>query len=159
MQNTIVDLYIALGQYLLGNEFKEFLENLDIKPLEHVDVFKTQPVREASEISYKHPAVFIELPESQVIEMGDIVTAERVSIHFHIESRDWGSTAMNSHNRPHSLEPLQLIEEVRFWLLQWNPIPNFSRLEYMGRRLDKTGNNHPVNILRFSIVYNRRRKC
>lgn len=154
----ITNLYLALGNYILSEEFAKELEAQDLDSIKHVDWFKNQYKNEAKEIAYDLPAVFIEFGDSSATR-DDYKIEEPIPLEFHLEQKDLGSTAMNSHNQAGSLNELKLVDKLRDWLKKFEGIKHFSTLRYVGRRYDRNNKNAQVHILRFQCIFSKRRNC
>jgi hypothetical protein len=143
MTTPITSLYLAIGKAVLSQE-----------GIAHADLYQKQPLREATELAYALPAIFVEID----LLKSELETTynEEYSVKIHLESSQLGSTAMNSHNQMEALKPFATAEDVKFLLLAMALPSGFSRLEFLSLIPDKTGKNHPVYILSFKVNFNYR---
>ncbi|MCX7597228.1 MAG: hypothetical protein N2235_26465, partial [Fischerella sp.] len=133
----ISQFYEQLGNLLFGATLKAFLQANNLPEIAHFDLYEKQPFREATEIAYSLPAVFLEskLLNSESIAGG---IEEKYLLRLHIESKNFGSTAYHSHNRTESLTHLKLTEALKLFLQK-----EFPQFKVASLSLDQRGTNTP----------------
>lgn len=138
--------YQQLGDLLFGADFKAFLVSENLPEIAHLDLYEKQPFKEASEIAYNLPAIFLE-PKLLRTEAAPRGLEEEYSIRLHIEAINIGSTARNSHNQNVSLTHLRLTEAIKLYIASRLPA-----YEITGLSLDQRGKRNPVHILDFNTT-------
>jgi len=138
----VSQLYQELGDMLFSTELQNFLQAENLPAVAHYDFYEKQPFREAAEIAYHLPAVFLEirLTDSQTIAGGGV--QEQYTIKLHIESLCIGSTARNSHNQAESLSHIKFTEAIKLFLAKKIPVFRISGLSF-----DQKGKRNPVHII------------
>jgi len=141
----ISQFYQQLADLLFGADFRLFLASESLPKIAHLDLYEKQPLREATEIAYNLPAVFLEakLLRTEPIPRG---LEEEYNIRLHIEAANIGSTAHNSHNQNASLSHLRLTEALKLYIAKFLPA-----YEIAGLSLDQRGRRNPVHILELNI--------
>jgi hypothetical protein len=142
-------LYLDIAAHLTSPESIAFLAAYDLPAVAHVDLFLGQYDSEENQIAYATPAVFIEFAESQYTERGRLQEAGLETIRIHIEQRQVGSTAYNSHNRPQSLQTLRFIEAIHV-LLKGFEGDFYGKFRRVARASELTTTNHPVHIFDYT---------
>jgi len=143
----VSQLYQELGDMLFGTELQNFLQAENLPAVAHYDLYEKQPFREATEIAYHLPAIFLEikLTDSQPIAGG---VQEQYSIKLHIESLCIGSTARNSHNQAESLSHIRFTEAIKLFLAKKMPVFRISGLSF-----DQKGKRNPVHVLELQATH------
>lgn len=146
----IHQIYSDLADTLFSAELNGFLQANNLPTIKHLDLYEKQPFREANEIAYKLPAVFI---ETKLVQSKKNAGLQELtySLLLHIEQKKLGSAAQNSHNQAETIKHVQLIDFLELFLSKKHP-----DWELKSVSLDLRGKNNPVHIIEYIVTKNRR---
>ena len=153
MQTPITFIYKKVSETLSSVDFDNELQTLELKKPLHFDLYEKQPYRESTEIAYNLPAVFQEIYLTGS-EQSAGMRVENYALKLHLEQKQLGSTAQNSHNKDETLKILLFTEVVKDYLLQKNTNLILKKLY-----LDQRGKNNPVHVIEFEFSINIRNNC